>query len=221
MNQKILLVQPKYPIPPKSLNHKDFLPIPLLKIASYHENLNDVPYLVHGNVNIEFEPNIVYITSLFTYWQQEFWETVEYYRTLFADTPINVGGIYVSLFFENSEFQKKCAKLNVTANKGTVDKFEISPPDYSLVDVDYQIIHTSRGCKRHCPFCGVWKIEPEFIPKESIENEVVMNKLVFYDNNLLANPFIEKILKELSELEIKGKQFILKAKAGLMEDYLL
>jgi len=68
--------------------------------------------------------------------------------------------------------------------------------------------------KRHCPFCGVWKIEPEFVPKESIKNEIVKNKLVFYDNNLLANPYIEKILKELSELEIKGKPVYSESQSG-------
>ena len=63
-------------------------------------------------------------------------------------------------------------------------------------------------------FCGVWKIEPEFVPKESIKNEIVKNKLVFYDNNLLANPFIEKILNELSELKIKGRPVYSESQSG-------
>ncbi len=33
---KILLVEPGFPIPPKSKNHRDFLPVGLLKLASYH-----------------------------------------------------------------------------------------------------------------------------------------------------------------------------------------
>ncbi len=214
MNQKILLIQPKFPTPAKSINHKDFLPIPLLKIASYHRSIDDDPYLVRGKKNVDFNPDLIYVTSLFTYWQKEFWDTVKFYRNKFSDTIINVGGIYVSLFFENSEFQKKCNELNLTPIKGTVEAFEKSQPDYSLVDVDYQIIHASRGCERHCPFCGVWKIEPEFVPKESIKNEIVKNKLVFYDNNLLANPFIEKILKELSELKIKGKPVYSESQSG-------
>lgn len=214
LNQKILLVQPKFPTAAKSINHKDFLPIPLLKIASYHRSIGDEPFLVHGKTDVSFNPDLIYVTSLFTYWQQEFWETVEYYRTLFANTPINIGGIYVSLFFESIEFQRKCAELNLTANKGAVEKFEKSPPDYSIVDVDYQIIHASRGCKRHCPFCGVWQIEPEFVPKVSIKNEIVKNKLVFYDNNLLANPYIENILKELAELKLNGRQVYSESQSG-------
>lgn len=215
MNQKILLVQPKFPTPAKSINHKDFLPIPLLKIASYHKSIGDEPCLVHGKENVDFNPDMIYVTSLFTYWQKEFWDTVKFYRRKFSNTAINVGGIYVSLFFENIEFQKKCKELNLMPIKGPVELFEKSQPDYSLVDVDYQIIHASRGCKRHCPFCGVWKIEPEFVPKKSVKNEIVKNKLVFYDNNLLANPFIEKILKELSELKIKGKHVYSESQSGL------
>lgn len=176
--------------------------------------MGDEPYLVHGKENVDFNPDLIYVTSLFTYWQKEFWDTVKFFRNKFSDTIISVGGIYVSLFFENSEFQRKCRELNLTPIKGTVEAFEKSQPDYSLVDVDYQIIHASRGCKRHCPFCGVWRIEPEFIPKESIKNEVKKNKLVFYDNNLLANPYIEKILKELSELEIKGKPVYSESQSG-------
>ena len=33
--KKILLVEPNFPISPKSKNHKNFLPIGLLKLASY------------------------------------------------------------------------------------------------------------------------------------------------------------------------------------------
>jgi hypothetical protein len=214
LNQKILLVQPKFPTAAKSINHKNFLPIPLLKIASYHRSIGDEPFLVHGKTDVDFNPDSIYITSLFTYWQKEFWDNVMFYRNKFSESMINIGGIYVSLFFENSEFQKKCNELNLIPIKGTVEAFEKSQPDYTLVDVDYQIIHASRGCKRHCPFCGVWKIEPEFVPKESIKNEIVKNKLVFYDNNLLSNPFIEKILKELSELEIKGKPVYSESQSG-------
>jgi len=202
---EVLLVQPKFPTPNKSINHKDFLPIPLLKIASYHRSLGDTPHLVHGKVNINFKPDLIYITSLFTYWQKEFWDAVKFYRTKFPDTPINIGGIYVSLFYDRPEFKKKCAEFNVIPFKGVVEKFERMMPDYSLVDVDYQIIHASRGCKRRCPFCGVWKIEPNFIPKKSIKNEVKKNKLVFYDNNLLANPYIKDILKELADLRVNGR----------------
>lgn len=71
--------------------------------------------------------------------------------------------------------------------------------------VDYQIIHTSRGCIRRCDFCGVYKIEPDFTYKKSIKNEIKKEKLIFYDNNLLANPYIESILAELAFLKNKKR----------------
>ena len=47
--KKILLVEPNFPIPPKSKNHRDFLPIGLLKLASYHRAKGDKVKLVRGN----------------------------------------------------------------------------------------------------------------------------------------------------------------------------
>ncbi len=66
-------------------------------------------------------------------------------------------------------------------------------------------IHASRGCKRGCPFCGVWKIEPKFIPEKSVKHKIKYKKIVFYDNNLLMNPYIEDILQELIELKKEKK----------------
>lgn len=46
----------------------------------------------------------------------------------------------------------------------------------------------------------VYKVEPHWICKKTIRDEVVKKKLVFYDNNLLANPYIEDLLSELIQL---------------------
>ena len=79
-------------------------------------------------------------------------------------------------------------------------------PDYSLLgedaeEIDYQIIHSTRGCIRQCGFCGVYTIEPEFKHIHSIRNQIIRKKLVFYDNNLLANPNVEELLQELITLK--------------------
>ena len=46
--KKILLVEPDFPIPPKSKNHKNFLPIGLLKIASYLRDHHNEVKLIRG-----------------------------------------------------------------------------------------------------------------------------------------------------------------------------
>ena len=153
-----------------------------------------------------FKPDEIWITSLFTYWSPYVKETVEFYKDLFPNAKITVGGIYASLRpIEEVKQYTGCDEVF----QGVMGAAESHEPAYDLLEykngspIDYQILHASRGCIRNCEFCGTWKIEPEYKPKKSIVDEIFpgIRKLVFYDNNLLANPHIEDILKELAELK--------------------
>jgi len=208
---KILLVQPDFPLPFKSKNHKDFLPVSLLKLASYYRKKNYEVKLVYGKKYFEnFKPDTVGITSLFTYWSQCVWETVNFYKGKYPEAKIVVGGIYASLMPDHCKLSG-CDRVFIGVHKGA----EKCKPAYDLVDANYQIIHTSRGCIRRCEFCGTWKIEPRFIPKKSIKREICSNKIIFYDNNFLANPNREKILDELSEVTHKGKAVYSEFQCGI------
>jgi len=217
---KILLVEPYFPIPPKSKNHKNFLPIGLLKIATYLRDhgsqvrlVRGIPETMEETVKLmEFNPDEIWVTSLFTYWAKYVKDAVQYYKKMFPDAKVKVGGIYASLF--PPEEVKKYTGCD-EVHQGIIPEVEEYAknhfPAYDLIKnanphpIDYQIIHTSRGCPRKCPFCGTWRIEPEFIPKQSIKNEIRFEKIVIYDNNLLMNPFIENILNELIKLKKKRK----------------
>lgn len=213
----ILLVEPRFPIPPKSKNHKNFLPIGLLKIASYLRSESHIVKLVRGFPNdllqqseiSKFNPSEVWITSLFTYWSRYVKDAVRYYKDLFPNAKIVVGGIYASLMPDHCKKYTGCDEVY----KGTMEDAERCKPAYELIEnsnpvpIDYQIIHTSRGCKRKCKFCGTWKIEPRFVPKKTIKDELDYEKIVFYDNNFLENPYIKNILDELHELKRK-KQIV-------------
>jgi hypothetical protein len=63
-----LLVQPRFPIPSKSLNHSSYLPVGLLKLSTWLKSKGNDVTLVTGNVEPETPPDAIYITSLFTYW---------------------------------------------------------------------------------------------------------------------------------------------------------
>ena len=214
------MVEPEFPIPTKSKNHKNFLPIGLLKLASYYsKEKNNIVELARGKkLPTKFKkPSRIEITSLFTYWSEYVWRTVEFYRDHYPDpekTEIRVGGIYASLHFDKKDFKEKCLKYNVTPIKGVITEAEDCIPNYDLVmnngnDLDYQIVHSSRGCLRNCSFCGTWIIEPKFESKKEIYPLIRegikkgLRNLVFYDNNLFYNPNIENILKELSDLKKK------------------
>jgi hypothetical protein len=206
MNKNILLVEPNFPIPAKSKNHKNFLPIGLLKLASYYRKQGNDIKLVRGNINyhdLDFIADEIKITSLFTYWAPFVRESVIHYKNIFPDAKITVGGIYASLMPNHCKEYTFCDEVYIGIHK----QAENCEPAYDLVKncntntVDYQIIHTSRGCPRKCEFCGTWKIEPIFKSKDSIKKEIKSKKIVFYDNNLLKNEYIENILNELIEMK--------------------
>lgn len=212
----ILLIEPNFPIPTKSKNHKNFLPIGLLKIASYLsqngfkvELIRGIPKDLFSLSEVKkFAPSEIWITSLFTYWAKYVKDAVQCYRNIFPQSKIIVGGIYASLFSkEEVKEYTGCDEVY----QGVISEAEKHIPTYDLIKnsnthpIDYQIIHASRGCKRQCDFCGTWKIEPGFIPKKTIKDEIKSKRLVFYDNNLLMNPYIEKILQELIVLKKEKK----------------
>lgn len=214
---KILLVEPEFPIPPKSKNHHNFLPIGLLKLAAYYRERRHKVKLIRGNTTIEemekqgewFIPDKIMVTSLFTYWADYVKETVQHYKKLFPDAKIVVGGIYASLMPEHCSRYTGCDEVR----KRIVKKAEECLPAYDLIKdakphpIDYQIIHASRGCPNRCTFCGAWKIEGGLKAKTSIKEEINFRKLVFYDNNFLASPYIVNILQELIELK-KAKKIL-------------
>jgi len=215
---RILLVEPNFPIPPKSRNHKNFLPIGLLKIASYlrdegHEVklVRGTPITIESTTDIiEFNPKEIWITSLFTYWSTYVRDAVHHYKRVFPRSRVVVGGIYASLRPKNEVIEYTGADEVV---QGVLLEAEKRFPAYDLLNtngskfgpVDYQILHSSRGCPRKCRFCGTWIIEPAFVPKKSIKDEIRFRKIVFYDNNFFMNPHVKDILLELAELKRQKK----------------
>jgi hypothetical protein len=209
----VLLVQPAFPIPPKSKNHKDFLPIGLLKLGAWYRSRGWNPKLVYGNVlDPGIQPKHILVTSLFTYWSEYVVSSARYYKEMFPKAKLIVGGIYASLMPEDCKKRTGADEIYI----GVHEKAEKFEPDYSLLDeeLDYQILHSSRGCFRKCSFCYVWKIEPEFKGLKSIADKIHKNRVVFYDNNLLYNPNVKKLLKELADVRVNGRVVHYESQSG-------
>jgi len=199
------------------------VPIGLLKLGAMHKAQGDKVKLVRGKKSkseIGFVPDKILVTSLFTYWSQEVWDTISHYRELFPEAKITMGGIYATLHADTEKFSKLAKKHKVKVSKGVNCEAEKHLPDYSLVPgVEYHATHMMRGCIRRCSFCGTWKIEPNLVHKNKDEvikelNTVGKNKVVFYDNNLLANPHITDILTAFQTLRINGKPVIFESQSG-------
>ena len=238
--EKVILVEPDFPIPNKSRNHSNFLPIGLLKIASYfRENGIEVELIRfeedknkdYNQLTLDYEKpkskkkasTIIFVTSIFTYWSKHVIKAVLEYKIKYPNAFIIVGGIYPSLMEEHCKNHTLCDDV-IT---GPIPEVEKCPPAYDLVDVDYQIIHTSRGCIRQCGFCGTYIIEPDWRCKKSIKEEILKNqenlydkkkknlkKIIFYDNNLLATEHIENILDDLIELKKEKKITYVESQSG-------
>jgi hypothetical protein len=215
---RILLVEPAFPIPAKSKNHKDFLPVGLMKIGAWRKAVGDDVRLVRGlpddPINSmllqDWKPAEIWVTSLFTYWSQHVIDAVSTYHKRFPAAETVVGGIYASLMESDCKIRTGCDRVHV----GIVRDAENYFPDYDLIEPfnggkpDYQIVHLSRGCWRQCTFCGTWRIEPKPEHVASVLSKIrdstghiAQKKLVLYDNNLLSLPNIENLLEELASLK--------------------
>jgi len=185
----VLLVEPAY--------YTRFPPLGLLRLSTYHKARGRTVELVRGPCEPEMTPDLVCVTSLFTYSWESVHEAVSHYRSLFPRARIQLGGIYASLMPQHA------ALTGAELYTGLIPEVEELPPDYGLVPGwDASILFSSRGCIRHCRFCSVPKIEPDFHPRPSVAGLVESShrRIILWDNNFLASPFAADILDELAEM---------------------
>lgn len=201
MGSHILLVEPKY--------YSKYPPLGLLKLSTYHKKAGDTTQLVKGiSDKIDSEPNKIYITSLFTWAYKPVWEAIWFYSKKFPKSEILLGGLYASLMPEHAALSGIKTSQIFT---GIFTEAENLLPDYSLVPkwnekVGGSIIFASRGCIRSCPYCAVPIIEKTFnSAKQSIKGYIWPGhkKVIFFDNNFLANPNWKKILTEVEEMGLQ------------------
>jgi len=227
----VLLVEPDFPYASKSRNkanhiHRNFVPIGLLKLGALHRARGARVRLVRGNCLRAtlgaFNPSHVLVTSLFTYWSEHVWTTIEHYRAIFPKARISLGGIYATLHHDRADFRERAKRYRVRVHVGLHKQAEKHYPDYSLLngEVNHHVTHGMRGCIRKCSFCGVWKIEPEIQYKNSrqLVNEIKAvgrNRVIFFDNNFLANRHIRDILVELRDLTVNAKPVAFECQSGL------
>jgi len=190
----ILLAEPNY--------YSQYPPLGLLKLASYHKSKGDTVELMRIEGIPEKKPDRIYVSSLFTYAWKPVHKTVQYYRSLYPDVPIWLGGIYASLMPEHA-----ATSGADHIYRGLFSEAEDIMPDYSLVpEWDGSIIFASRGCIRRCSYCAVPKLEGRLNSlRKSIKSLIYPRhtKVIFWDNNFLASPYRKNILSELCDLNLK------------------
>lgn len=184
-------------------------PLGLMKISTYHKRQGDTVHYVKDikrnkqldlfRDSLRLSPDLIYITSLFTYHIDKVISSINHYKTLYPNAEIKVGGIAATLMPEYIN-----QRTGIIPHIGLLDYAEDCPPDYSLPPAkakDYSITFTSRGCPNNCSFCLVSKHEPDFVTKEWRNDiDLTKPKIYFLDNNWLASPNLEKDVETLVDL---------------------
>ena len=184
----VLLIEPEY--------YSRYPPLGLLKLTSYHRSKGDSVELIRGFARPKHRPDLIYVTSLFTWAWKPVWASVSYYKCMFPNVDVWLGGIYASLMPKHA----KSSDADHIYTEVFKDAEEMMPA-YDLVpEWDGSIIQTSRGCNRKCPYCAVWRIEGKInATKHTIKHLVYPKhtRIILWDNNILQSPHWRDIFEEL------------------------
>jgi len=119
---KVLLVEPDY--------YTRYPPLGLMKLSSFHKSRGDDIDFVRGLVNnCNYDPDIIKITSLFTYSWKPVHRAIEFYHRLYPRAKIEVGGIYASIMPERIRLKFPFAFIH----KGLYNPAERYMPDYDML----------------------------------------------------------------------------------------
>ena len=161
-------------------------------------------------------PDLIFITSLMTYWYPGVFETIRMVKTLFPETPVVLGGIYATLFHDHA--RQHSGADRVVAGSGTEKILDIvqeitgfkpqinfAPDDldtYPLpaFDLQHRISYipllTSIGCPFSCAYCASPVLSPKHMrrdPKQVFDEILFWHKtynvrdFAFYDDALLVH----------------------------------
>jgi hypothetical protein len=153
----------------------------------------------------DYSPDEVWITSLFSYWAPYVERAFDYYSSIYPRSRVVVGGILPTL--SRGYCIERFGSDNV--HEGLLPQAEGFDADYNLLEQapDLQVLFSTRGCIRRCSFCYAWKLEGHIrpYPIEKVVSWIKKRRVVFYDNNILAHPEIERFLGALAEVRVDGR----------------
>ena len=152
-------------------------------------------------------PDIIFITSIMSYWYPGVQKAIELVRKIYRDTTIILGGIYATLWYEHALRNSGADiiyKGNINEDISMAFKaigfhlkklkaFEETVRYNDLFNYPFAPIITSKGCPFNCSYCASRILNKEFTqyPLSEIINNITNYSLkgirdfAFYDDALL------------------------------------
>ncbi|MBF0224342.1 MAG: B12-binding domain-containing radical SAM protein [Desulfobacterales bacterium] len=167
-------------------------------------------------LNLSHKPDLIFVTSIMTYWYTGVQETIGAIREVYPNTSIILGGIYASLCYEHAlkysgadivisgPGEKKVLEL-VEKYTGFVKSFDFDPdnldtypyPAFELQNkITYIPILTSKGCPFSCSYCASNYLSPNLMVRspDSVISEIKhwnlkygVKNFALYDDAFLIN----------------------------------
>lgn len=187
-----------------------FPPLGLMKLSAYHKSMGDEVVFYKGNMKpngIHYE--IIYITSLFTWFADCTIDCIKHYQKHFKKSQIQVGGIFATLMPEMIY-----EKTGIRTFCGYKRELENILPDYSLMKKgtykdDYSYVFTTRACPNKCKFCAVETLDGQFWVNPEWKKQVDPSKkrIVVFDNNITGSPYehFEDVMSYICEHNLSVK----------------
>jgi radical SAM superfamily enzyme YgiQ (UPF0313 family) len=162
------------------------------------------------------KPDLIFVTSLMTYWATGVKETIEMVKKIYPDVPLVLGGIYASLCHEHALKSTLADRVIKGPAEPHLKKILKEFTGFELYDVNldgdlddlpfpaldlqqkisYAPIITSRGCPFSCEYCASSYLEPQLRRRspENVFEEIKhwykkygVKNFAFYDDALLVD----------------------------------
>jgi hypothetical protein len=172
-------------------------------------------------------PDLIWVTSMMTYWYPGVQQTIAEIRSLVPDVPIWLGGVYVRLCPRHARERSGADRVITVPAARLPDLVESATsvplgnraqwqslgahpfPALDLVpDLGYAPLLTSLGCPYRCPYCAAQTLWParERRSAEALYSEIIhwhhgygITDFAFYDDALLldADSTLRPVLERL------------------------